>query len=69
VPLEPGDSRTVSFAVDPSAFAYYDEDMQLVIEPGAIEFMVGPLRVMSELDGPERVIAPNDRRPTAVEVL
>jgi hypothetical protein len=30
--------------------------------------MVGPLRVMSELAGPERVIAPNDRRPTAVDV-
>lgn len=68
VPLEPGDSRTVSFAVDSSAFAYYDEDMQLVIEPGAIEFIVGPLHVASALTRPERVIAPNDRRPTAVHV-
>jgi beta-glucosidase len=68
VPLEPGESRTVSFAVDPSAFAYYDEDMQLVIEPGAIEFIVGPLRVASELTEPERAIAPNDRRPPTVRV-
>jgi beta-glucosidase len=68
VPLEPGESRTVSFAVDPSAFAYYDEDMNLVIEPGAIEFIVGPLRVASELSGPERIIAPNDRRPSVAHV-
>jgi beta-glucosidase len=68
VPLEPGESRTLSFTVDPTAFAYYDQAMRLVVEPGAIEFMVGPLRMASELAGPEREIAPNDRRPTRVQV-
>ena len=39
----------------PDAFAYYDEDMRLVVEPGAVESWSAPsrpLRVASELDGP-----------------
>ena len=66
VDLEPGQTCTVHFTVDPTAFAYYDERMQLVVEPGAVTFFVGALTAAGQLGGPERVIHPNDRVPTAV---
>ena len=66
VPLAPGERKTVQFAVDPSVLAYYDEQMQLVIEPGTISAFAGGQSVTFDLDGPERVIAPNDRRPAVV---
>jgi beta-glucosidase len=64
VDLEPGASRTVRFTVDPTALAYYDEDMRLVIEPGTMRVMVGGIEHAAEVTGAERQIAPNDRRPT-----
>ena len=68
VDLDPGQTRTVCFTVDPSAFAYYDEDMRLVVEPGTVTFFVGPLVVSTEVTGPERAIHPNDRVPTKIAV-
>ena len=74
VPLQPGDSRTIECVVHPTQFAYYDEAMDLVIEPGDIEFTVGPnaseqpLRARVSMIGTERSIGPNDRRPSAVSV-
>ncbi len=68
VDLTPGETSTVRFTVDPTLLAYYDEDMRLVIEPGAVRFMVGDLTATASLDGHEREIAPNDRRPTAVKI-
>jgi beta-glucosidase len=69
VGLEPGEQRTIEFIIDPTQFAYYDESMHLVVEPGEVEFGVGPdvseLQTMVvTLSGEEREIAPNDRRPT-----
>jgi beta-glucosidase len=68
VDLQQGESRTVRFTVDPSVVAYYDEAMQLVVEPGDVRVMVGDLHATVVLDGQERAIAPNDRRPTRVSV-
>jgi beta-glucosidase len=68
VALAPGNTATVRFSVDPSVFAYYDEDMRLVIEPGVVRLMTGDLETTVDVEGPEREIAPNDRRPTTVEV-
>jgi streptomycin 6-kinase len=48
--------------------AYYDEAMQLVVEPGDVRVMVGDLHATVVLNGQERAIAPNDRRPTRVSV-
>jgi beta-glucosidase len=67
VELAPGASSTVRFTVDPTAFAYYDEAMRLVVEPGDITLLVGNLRTTFSLDGAEREIAPNDRRPSRAE--
>jgi beta-glucosidase len=68
VDCEPGQVRTVRFSVDPTVFAYYDESMRLVVEPGAVRFSVGDQEQVIELAGPERAIAPNDRRPTRASV-
>ncbi|MBN2470755.1 MAG: glycoside hydrolase family 3 C-terminal domain-containing protein, partial [Anaerolineae bacterium] len=39
--LQPGETRTVSFAMHTSQLAFYDLAMNLVVEPGEIEIMVG----------------------------
>jgi beta-glucosidase len=73
VALAPGATRRVQFTIDPTQLAYYDEDMRLVIEPGAVRCMVGAsvsdvrLHASVVVEGPEREIAPNDRRPTTAE--
>jgi beta-glucosidase len=68
VELAPGESVTVRFTVDPTALAYYDEAMRLVIEPGTARIMVGGIEQTIAVTGAEREIAPNDRRPTEVSV-
>ena len=68
VTLDPGAAATVRFEVDPTAFAYYDEDMRLVVEPGAVRFSCADLAATATITGPERTIAPNDRVATTVEV-
>jgi beta-glucosidase len=67
VELDPGATRTVRFTVDPTALAYYDEAMRLVIEPGDVTVFAGNLRTTFGLDGPEREIEPNDRQPSRAE--
>jgi beta-glucosidase len=72
VALDPGARCTVRLMVDPTLFAYYDEAMRLVVEPGAVRVMIGAsagdirLARTVEMTGAERLISPNDRRPTAV---
>jgi beta-glucosidase len=41
VGLAPGDAARVTFEVHPSRLAFYDEDMQFVVEPGRFRFAVG----------------------------
>jgi beta-glucosidase len=69
VDLAPDQSTTVRFSVDPTQLAYYDEAMRLVVEPGAVRIMVGGLEQVVDVAGPEREIAPNDRRPTKVTII
>ena len=74
VEIPAGERRTVEFAVDPTHLAYYDEAMQLVIEPGEIEFASGPnaaatvVTTRVDVGGVERPIAPNDRRATVATI-
>jgi beta-glucosidase len=68
VDLTAGGHRVVRFTIDPTQLAYYDEAMRLVVEPGTIGVMIGPLRKSVEMTGAEREIAPNERVPTAVAV-
>ncbi len=69
VSLAPGDVGTIRFTVDPTAFAYYDEQMRLVVEPGTVRIIVADLDAVLELNGTEREIAPNDRRPTLASIV
>ena len=41
VPLEPGETRRVTFTVHPSRLAFFDLKMRYVVEPGAFTFSVG----------------------------
>jgi beta-glucosidase len=42
VTLAPGAATTVSFTLDPEAFALWDKDMKRVVEPGEFQIMAGP---------------------------
>jgi beta-glucosidase len=41
VALAPGESATVSFAITPDKLAFYNLNMERVVEPGAFDIMVG----------------------------
>ncbi|HEU5012886.1 MAG TPA: glycoside hydrolase family 3 N-terminal domain-containing protein [Roseiflexaceae bacterium] len=41
VPLDPGQTKRVTFTVHPSRLAFYDPHMRFVTEPGAFTFSVG----------------------------
>lgn len=41
VSLTPGQSKQVNFAVQTSQLGYYNEEMEFVVEPGALDIMVG----------------------------
>ncbi|MDX1675777.1 MAG: glycoside hydrolase family 3 N-terminal domain-containing protein [Longimicrobiales bacterium] len=41
IELEPGETRTVALGITPEALAFYDLDMDYVVEPGEFEIMVG----------------------------
>jgi beta-glucosidase len=74
IELGRGESRRLTFTVDPSQLAFYDARMRLVIEPGTIEVMVGAssedirARGAYEIVGDVREIRQADIIPTVVEV-
>jgi beta-glucosidase len=41
ITLEPGETRTVTFAITPEMLAFLNIDMQKVVEPGLFDVMVG----------------------------
>ena len=43
--------------------------MRLVVEPGTVRVMIAGLDAAVELNGVEREIRPNDRRPTIASIL
>ena len=74
IPLDPGESRLVTFRVDPGQLAFYDRNMRYVIEPGEIGVMLGSssadirLEGTLELAGEVREVRRADVTPTRVEV-
>jgi beta-glucosidase len=42
VPLQPGETSTLSFKLGPEALQFYNRDMKRVVEPGKFMVMVGP---------------------------
>jgi beta-glucosidase len=41
VTLSPGESKSVTFHLNPDQLAYYDEDLQLMLEPGKFKVLIG----------------------------
>lgn len=41
VTLQPGEKKTVSFTLDTAQLGFYNENMDFVVEPGAMDVMVG----------------------------
>jgi beta-glucosidase len=41
ITLEPGEMRTVTFVIGPRQLAFFDRAMDLVVEPGEFEILVG----------------------------
>jgi len=39
--LKPGESRKVSFVLDPDDLAFYGQDMTLITEPGEFHLWIG----------------------------
>ena len=72
VPLEPSATRRVTFRLDPSQLAYFDEAMRFVVEPGEFQVMIGAssadIRLTGgfAIDGAERVLRTADLVATTV---
>ncbi|HTV12222.1 MAG TPA: glycoside hydrolase family 3 N-terminal domain-containing protein [Acidimicrobiales bacterium] len=65
VDLAPGEAARVTFEVHPSRLAFYDEDMNFVVEPGKFRFAVGAsssdLHEQAEVELTGRVTAYSQR--------
>lgn len=42
IALEPGQTKTVTFTVDPAQLGFYNNDLEYVVEAGEFDVMVGP---------------------------
>jgi beta-glucosidase len=62
LPLQPGESRQVTFHLPVDLLAFYDAGLELVVEPGKIQVMLGSssadIRLHGELEilGAERAV-------------
>ncbi len=74
IALAPGESRRVAFRLDVSQLAFYDRDMEFVVEPGRVEVLVGSssedirLSDSFEISGQRRPLRRSEVVPTRVEV-
>jgi beta-glucosidase len=72
--LGPGEGRRLTFRLDVSQLAFYSREMELIVEPGRVEVMVGSssgdirLSGSFEIAGEERVLARSEIISTRVEV-
>ena len=57
VSLEPGETKTVEFELPTELLAFYNKDMELVVEPGAFKVVVGRSFRDSALEGEFEVVA------------
>ncbi len=74
VSLEPGQSRRVGFALDPSQLAFYDRAMRFIVEPGLVQVRVGAsagdlrLEGSYRIEGKVRELSPRELVPTRAEI-
>lgn len=60
--LQPGEARTIEFELPIDLLAFYDEALQLVVEPGPIQVMVGSSSEDSRLCGSFAITGDEPRR-------
>lgn len=74
IALAPGERRRVTFRLDVSQLAFYDRDMEFVVEPGRVEVLVGSssedirLSGSFEISGERHPLRRSEVVPTPVEV-
>jgi hypothetical protein len=74
VALDPGEAAEVSFGVHADRTAFTGRDMQRIVEPGTVDVLIGtsaanlPCRGQVRLTGPVRVVGPERRLVTPVDV-
>ena len=72
ITLQPGETKTVIFTVPVTCLAFYDREMQVVVEPGAVDVMVGSssadLRASGEFEITGQVTPVERTYTTGVEV-
>jgi beta-glucosidase len=72
ITLQPGEKKAVIFEVPMSALAFYDRAMQIVVEPGMVDVMVGSssadIRASGELEISGSVTPVERTYTTQVEV-
>lgn len=68
VVLDPGQTRTVTFTVDPSRLAFFDPEMRFVVEPGTFTFRVDAHEVGVDVRGDIVPLSQRDVIPTQVVV-
>jgi beta-glucosidase len=71
VRLKPGEARTVSFSLTITQLAFYNVDMEFVVEPGKIDVMVGSssedIRLRGEFEITGSVLKVDGARPFTSE--
>jgi beta-glucosidase len=65
IQLKPGETRSVVFDLSVNQLGFYDEDIQLVIEPGTIQVMVGSSSEDIRLRGSFEILGSQKRRVPA----
>jgi beta-glucosidase len=74
IALKPGETRRVTFHLDVSQLAFYNRDMQFVVEPGRVDVLVGSssedirLTDSFEVTGERRSLHRSEVVPTRVDV-
>ncbi len=74
VALDPGETRRLTFELEVGQLAFYDRDMQLIVEPGQVEVFVGSssedirLSGSFEITGKRRLLQRSELVPTTVTV-
>jgi beta-glucosidase len=74
VALGPGETRQLTFHLDVSQLAFYDQEMEFVVEPGRVEVLVGSssedirLTGSFEITGEQRPLHRSEVTPTRADV-
>ncbi len=74
IALDAGETRRVAFHLDASQLAFYDREMQYVVEPGEVQVLVGSssedirLEGAFEITGDRRQLSRSEVVPTRAEV-